>query len=103
MEENHDSISVESESTTESSLIVGEEITSRASQVEQQNLNMDSFEFIANAIDEAFLYKKNMMIYTLPTPQQWIGPRLFYVWILPILFVKKIRNFLYSFYLYLCE
>ena len=58
MEENHDSISVESESTTESSLIVGEEITSRASQVEQQNLNMDSFEFIANAIDEAFQYKK---------------------------------------------
>ena len=71
--------------------------------INQKILGLDSVETIANAIDEAFAYKANIKSYTLPTPSQWIGPRLFYMWILPIFAIRKIQKFLYSLYLYLCE
>ena len=63
----------------------------------------DLFGVAANAIDEAFHYKKKMIKYTFPMPREWIGPRNFYVWIFPIISIYKLRNYLYSLYLYLCE
>jgi len=61
------------------------------------------YDVIANAIDDAFIYQKDHINYRLPIPRQSIGPRNLYVWILPIIVILKVRNFLYSLYLYLCE
>ena len=69
----------------------------------KNDLPQDMYDVIANAIDDAFIYKKDLINYRLPILRQWIGPRNLYVWILPIIAILKVRNFLYSFYLYLCE
>ena len=70
---------------------------------EGSDRSRDLFGVAANAIDEAFHYEKKMIEYTFPMPREWIGPRNFYVWIFPIISIYKLRNYLYSLYLYLCE
>ncbi len=49
--------------------------------LEGSDRSRDLFGVAANAIDEAFHYKKKMIKYTFPMPREWIGPRNFYVWI----------------------
>ena len=106
MEEKNESSSSGSDLAKENSLTTKDIRIEEESQSEENvemESNRDSFESVANAIDEAFSYKEKMTIYSFPGPRQWIGPRLFYVWIFPILAIKRLKNFLYSFYLYLCK
>ncbi len=67
-----------------------------------KKVKSELFEVIASSIDNAFDYKEGEIKYKLTLPKQWIGPRLFYIWIIPILIIKRVRKYLYSFYCYLC-
>ena len=67
-----------------------------------KKVKSELFEVIASSIDNAFDYKEGEIKYKLPLPRQWLGQRLFYIWIIPILIIKRVRKYLYSFYCYLC-
>ena len=69
----------------------------------QENVSADAYETGFNAIEDALHPLQNSKKYAFPHPRQWISPRVFSVWIFPVIVIKKIRRFSYSIYCYLCE
>ena len=70
---------------------------------DKENTNKDDVEVVFNSLEEGFLQNESINRYAFPHPRQWIGPRLLAIWVLPIIGLNKIRKFLYSLYIYLCE
>jgi len=66
-------------------------------------LSKDRFEIGYKAIESAIPDQQKIKTYAFPHPRQWMNPRLFAIWIFPILFIKQTTRFLHSIYIYMCE
>jgi len=69
----------------------------------KKDLAKGRFEIGYQAIESAVPDQDKIKMYAFPHPRQWISPRVFAIWIFPILFIKQITRFLRSIYIYLCE
>jgi len=65
--------------------------------------NQNQFEAWYEAIEMACPSNNKVNGYVFPHPRQWIEPRAFSVWIIPMITINKIRRYFYSIYLYFCH